>query len=114
MSDARTSEGSEHVGDDYPVRFSVDYPVRALNRLTTAFRVFTIIPIALAIASIGGYTGNGDFGAGSGTTIAVGGTGLLFMPLLLMIVFRQKYPRWWFDPRTTSSSSCSTSACSSR
>jgi hypothetical protein len=30
---------------DYPVRFSVDYPDRPLNRLTTAFRVFTVIPI---------------------------------------------------------------------
>ena len=97
MSDARTSGGSEHVSGDYPVRFSVDYPDRALNRLTTAFRVFTIIPIAIVLASIGGYTGSGGSGAGSGTTIAVGGTGLLFMPLLLMIVFRQKYPRWWFD-----------------
>ena len=31
------------------------------------------------------------------TTVAVGGTGLLFLPPLLMILFREKYPRWWFD-----------------
>ncbi len=88
-----------HVNDDYPVRFSVDYPARELNRLQTAFRVFTVIPIAIVFASIGGYSSGGDFGGGSATTttIAVGGTGLLFLPLLLMIVFRQKYPRWWFD-----------------
>ena len=87
-----------HVNDDYPVRFSVDYPGRELNRLQTAFRVFTVIPIAIVFASIGGYSSGGDFGGGSATTtIAVGGTGLLFLPPLLMIVFRQKYPRWWFD-----------------
>ena len=98
-NETTTSEKNVHVNDDYPVRFSVDYPARELNRLQTAFRVFTVIPIAIVFASIGGYSSGGDFGGGSATTttIAVGGTGLLFLPLLLMIVFRQKYPRWWFD-----------------
>ncbi len=82
---------------DHPVQFSVDYPDRDLDRLSTAFRILTVIPIAIVISSIGGYPG-GDFGEGSSTTvIAVGGTGLLFLPPLFMIVFRQKYPRWWFD-----------------
>jgi hypothetical protein len=88
------------VNDNYPVRFAVDYPDRALNRLTTAFRIFTVIPIAIVAASIGGYSGGGGFEGGSSgttTTIAVGGTGLLFLPPLLMILFRRKYPRWWFD-----------------
>jgi hypothetical protein len=80
----------------YPVRFSVDYPDRDLNRLTTGLRIFTVIPIAIVLASIGGYTGRWG-GETSATTIAVGGTGLLFVPPLLMILFRQKYPRWWFD-----------------
>ena len=82
--------------DAYPVTFSAAYPDRPLNRLTSAFRIFTVIPIAIVLGVIGGYSG----GWGSGTeatTIAVGGTGLLFLPPLLMIVFRQKYPRWWFD-----------------
>jgi Domain of unknown function (DUF4389) len=84
------------MNDDYPVRFSVEYPDRDLNRLTTGLRIFTVIPIAIVLASIGGYTG--QFGGGKeATTIAVGGTGLLFFPPLLMILFRQKYPRWWFD-----------------
>jgi hypothetical protein len=49
------------------------------------------------IAAIGGYSGEwGDADART-TTVAVGGTGLLFLPPLLMILFRQKYPRWWFD-----------------
>jgi hypothetical protein len=86
------------VNEDYPVRFSVEYPDRPLNRLSTGFRVFVVIPIAIVLASIGGYTGGGGFDEGSReTTIVIGGTGLLFLPPLLMIVFREKYPRWWFD-----------------
>jgi hypothetical protein len=30
----------------YPVQFSVDYPDRPLDRLTTLFRIFVVIPIA--------------------------------------------------------------------
>ena len=81
---------------EYPVRFSVDYPERDLNRLTTFFRIFTVIPIAIVLASIGGYTGSWETGPQT-TTIAIGGLGLLFLPPLLMILFREKYPRWWFD-----------------
>ena len=85
------------MNEDHPVRFSVDYPDRALDRLTTAFRIFTVIPIAIVLASIGGYTGGGGYDGGDAPTIAIGGTGLLFLPPLLMIVFREKYPRWWYD-----------------
>jgi hypothetical protein len=84
------------VTDEYPVRFSVDYPGRDLNRLTTAFRIFTIIPIAIVLGTIGGFGGGFPSGRET-TTIAVGGGGLLFLPPLLMILFRQKYPRWWID-----------------
>jgi hypothetical protein len=84
------------LNDDYPLRFSVDYPDRPLNRLTTAFRIFTVIPIAIVLGTIGGY--NASWGTGpEATNIAVGGSGLLFFPPLVMILFRQKYPRWWFD-----------------
>ena len=84
--------------EDHPVRFSVDYPDRPLNRLTTAFRIFTVIPIAIVAASIGGYASSGHYDAsGDAQTIVIGGTGLLFLPPLLMILFREKYPRWWFD-----------------
>jgi hypothetical protein len=47
------------------VRFAVDYPDRELSRLTTAFRIFTVIPIAIVLASIGGYSGGGGFDGGS-------------------------------------------------
>jgi hypothetical protein len=77
----------------HPVTFAVAYPGRDLDRLTTALRIFTVIPIAIVLASIAGYTGE----AASGATIAIGGTGLLFIPPLLMIVFRERYPQWWFD-----------------
>ena len=71
--------------EGYPVRPSVDYPDRDLNRLTTALRIFTVIPIAIVLASIGDYSGAGNFDGGSRTTtIAVGGTGLLFLPPLVM------------------------------
>ena len=84
------------MNNGYPVRFSVDYPDRELNRLTTALRIFTVIPIGIVLAAIGGFSG--EVGSGSdATSVAVGGTGLLVLPPLLMIVFRQKYPRWWFD-----------------
>ena len=84
------------MADAYPVRFSVESPDRQLNRLTSAFRIFTVIPIAIVLAAIGGYSDQWGDGAET-TTVAVGGTGLLFLPPLLMIVFRQKYARWWFD-----------------
>jgi Domain of unknown function (DUF4389) len=83
--------------DEYPVQFGVDYPDRDLNRLSTAFRIFAVIPIAIVLEAIGGYR-SGDVGHNANTTvIVVGGIGLLFLPPLLMLLFRQKYPRWWFD-----------------
>ena len=86
------------MNDDYPVALSIDYPDRALNRLSSAFRIITIIPIAIVLGAIGGYSAQwGTNTSGRASTIVVGGTGLLFLPPLLMIVFRQKYPRWWFD-----------------
>ena len=84
------------MNEDHPVRFSVDYPDRHLDRLTTAFRIFTVIPIAIVLGTIGGYSGGWEAN-GDPQTIAIGGSGLLFLPPLLLIVFREKYPRWWFD-----------------
>jgi hypothetical protein len=78
----------------YPVQFSVDYPDRDLNRLTTGFRLFMAIPIVIVLATLGGE--GASWGAEQwrwGTTTG----GLLFVAPLLLILFRQKYPRWWFD-----------------
>ncbi len=79
----------------YPVRFSVDYPDRALNRLTTLFRLFMAIPIVVVLHTLSGASW--AWNADNGRTLAAGTTGLLFLGPLLMIVFRKKYPKWWFD-----------------
>jgi len=81
----------------YPVQFAVEYPDRPLNRLTSFFRIFVIIPILIVFSAVSGGTWQST---GSHSTMAYGGAaagGLLFLGPLLMILFRQKYPRWWFD-----------------
>jgi hypothetical protein len=80
----------------YPVNLSVEYPDRPLDRLTTAFRIFVAIPIMILLGAVSGTTWS--FYSSSGTVHVVAGAGgLLFLGPLLMILFRQKYPRWWFD-----------------
>jgi hypothetical protein len=65
-----------------PARLEVDYPEQ-LNRLTTLLRVFWIVPILVILALLSG--GEEGIAAGLATVTA------------LMIVVRQRYPRWWFD-----------------
>jgi Domain of unknown function (DUF4389) len=83
-------------GVSYPVSFSVDYPDRALNRLTTGFRIFTVIPIAIVLGAVSGQEWQWSTSGHTTYTAATAG-GVLFLAPLLMILFRQKYPRWWFD-----------------
>jgi hypothetical protein len=80
----------------YPVQFSVDYPDRPLNRLTTGFRILVSIPILIVLGSV---SGNSWVRASSNEfSFAVyGAGGLLFFAPFLMILFRRKYPRWWVD-----------------
>ncbi len=79
----------------YPVTFDVDYPARPLNRLTTAFRIFAAIPILILIGALPTASlHTSDKMPAYQTAI---GSGLVFLSLVLMIVFRQKYPRWWFE-----------------
>ncbi len=82
-------------GGTYPVQFSVDYPDRDLNRLTTFFRLFTVIPVLIVLGSVSG--GTWGWSSERGEPLVVGAGGLLFFGPLLLILFRQKYPRWWFD-----------------
>ena len=82
---------------DYAVTFDVDYPGE-MDRLTTFFRLIWVIPIAivLGLLSGGGYSHAEQAGQTVQTTggsIAAG----LFVATVLMLVFRQRYPRWWFD-----------------
>jgi len=80
----------------YPVNLSVEYPDRPLDRLSTAFRIFVAIPIMFVLGAVSGTTWS--YYSSSGTVHVVAGAGgLLFLGPLLMILFRQKYPRWWFD-----------------
>jgi hypothetical protein len=79
----------------YPVSFSVDYPDRDLNRLTTFFRLFTAIPIIIVLGAVDGSTWQWSYD--KATVVAAGAGGLLFFGPFLMILFREKYPRWWFE-----------------
>ena len=76
-----------------PVRFTVDYPDRPLNRLTSAFRLVAAIPVLTVLMVVSG----GFAWSRAGQDAIAGAGGLLFLGPLLMIVFRRKYPRWWFD-----------------
>ena len=78
---------------DYPVRFSVDYPDRPLNRLTTGFRFITVIPIAILVATLEHL----NVQAGRHWFEVTTAGGLIVLATVLMLLFRQKYPRWWFD-----------------
>ena len=83
----------------YAARLTIDYPER-LDRLTTLLRVIWIIPIAV-ILSLLTATGNETVVRETGERVmrSTGGgiSGGLFLATLLMIVFRVRYPRWWFD-----------------
>ena len=77
----------------YPVQLDVEYPDRPRNRLTTFFRLIMVIPIAIVLTTI---TAPAASAVDEGEVI-LGAGGLLFLPPLLLILFRRKYPRWWFD-----------------
>ena len=85
--------------EDFPVRFSVDYPDRDLNRGTTFFRLFTAIPIAIVLGTVSGAVWTYQYDPAKDVVVATstGAGGLLVFGPLLMILIRQKYPRWWFD-----------------
>ena len=82
----------ENVPSGFPATLQVDYPDRDLDRLTTVFRLFTVIPIAVILALLT----RGTVHAGAANHV-VGSGGIVFLATVLMLLFRQKYPRWWFD-----------------
>jgi hypothetical protein len=81
-----------HDPAEYAAHLEIDYPERELDRLTTFFRPFTVIPVAIVLALLS----EPSFHANAGDQVYTTG-GILWLPTLLMLVFRQKYPRWWFD-----------------
>lgn len=80
---------TEPIATAYPASLEIEYPVET-NRLTTLFRIFTVIPIAIIAALL-----SRDLFVGAHVTVSA--SGILFAPVLLMLLFRKKYPRWWFD-----------------
>ncbi|MYH40281.1 MAG: DUF4389 domain-containing protein [Chloroflexi bacterium] len=89
-----TSEGSA----PYAARLEIDYPER-LDRLTTLLRAIWIIPIVVVVGVLSGggtqwvFTQSGELVQAS----TLGVSGGLFLATLLMLLFRRRYPRWWFD-----------------
>jgi len=79
---------------DYPVTLKVEYPER-LSRLTTFFRLFMLIPILIVLNLVVG--GTYDWGGADGWSYQYAAGGLVVLPIVLMLLFRQKYPKWWFD-----------------
>jgi hypothetical protein len=82
----------------YPARLDVDY-VEQHNRATTLFRLVLIVPVAVVIGLLtAGATQQAYDAAGAEVGTTSGGiTAGLFLATLLMILFRRRYPRWWFD-----------------
>jgi hypothetical protein len=80
----------ENVPSGFPATLEIDYPDRELDRLTSIFRLFTVIPIAVILALLT------TVHAGSANHVFESG-GIVFLGTVLMLLFRQKYPRWWFD-----------------
>ena len=80
---------------EYPVQFSVDYQ-ESSNRLSVLPRILLAIPILVVFAVIGGAIDTGDSELNEALMPLYAGGFLLIGPLL-MILFRKKYPRWWFD-----------------
>jgi len=84
----------EATPQSYPAQLAIDYPDHSLNRLTSFFRVFTIIPIGIILCFLVGS----DFHWGTAAwRMGFASGAVLFFPVLLMVLFRQKYPRWWFN-----------------
>lgn len=82
--------------DTYPARLTIDYPDRNLDRASTLLRLIYVIPIAFVLLLVGG-SAFGDQTGEVGSNVGLFGGGLLVLPVILMLLFRRKYPRWWFE-----------------
>lgn len=78
--------------ESYPAELEVEYPDRELNWKTTFFRIFLVTPIGIILGLLSGPVVSHQSGD---AVFAVGG--IVVFPTMLMLLFRQKYPRWWFD-----------------
>jgi uncharacterized protein DUF4389 len=83
----------------YPARLSIDRP-ETLDRLTTLLRFLWIIPIGVIVALVSGDSTTSVTMSEKGEIVRTGGTSIVFSisaATALMLLFRQRYPRWWFD-----------------
>lgn len=85
-----------HTRAPYPATLEIDYPDRSLDRLSTLLRLFYLIPIGILIALVSHSSYTVTVNGEAVRTVATGG-GILVMPVVLMLLFRRKYPGWWFD-----------------
>jgi hypothetical protein len=77
---------------EYPAALEIDYPDDPRDWFTTLLRPILVVPIAIILALV---SGPGIHSRSATWSPAAGGT--LFFATVLMLVFRQKYPGWWFD-----------------
>ena len=89
------SEDNSGGNADYPVQLSIDYQ-ESSNRLSVLLRIILVIPIMLVLAAVSGTILTGDRDLDQTLAPFFVGGWLFFGPLL-MILFRKKYPKWWFD-----------------
>ena len=83
----------------YPARLTIDRP-ETLDRLTTLLRFLWIIPIGVILALVSGDRSTAVVISETGERVRTGGTSIIFSigaATALMLLFRQRYPRWWFD-----------------
>jgi hypothetical protein len=86
------------ISPGYPARLDIDYPEK-LDRVSTLLRVLYAIPIVVLLSLLTA-TGNETVVTETGEQVTTSGGGIaggLFVATMLMILFRMKYPRWWFD-----------------
>ena len=90
---------ADNASQEYPARLSVEYPDGQRNRVSVFVRIILAIPILIIGALVTGSSqlGQADQAWNFGRTEALVGAIGLFAATALMILFRQKYPRWWFD-----------------
>ena len=78
--------------DPYPIQLDVDEPAGPRNRLTVLFRLILAVPVLIVLGLL---TQSATQASDAQTYASIGG--FLFAPTLLLLLFRQRYPRWWFD-----------------
>lgn len=82
---------------EYAARLAMDYPER-LDRLTTLFRIILAIPIVLIAGLLSASTSETvEQASGESVTATSSAIGAIILATALMILFRKRYPRWWFD-----------------